>query len=365
MLCSQYSTKRMNQLFMIEWEVYWRQWVLQVRLFFQLTALHDRVHLCRCNRLSSNLWSHSDTGTFVWQNVSAKAWKATKQGLPPQAMPKQMIVFSGLQFDQVSLHPLVSILSDWQENLKADKEKKYLTNHEAIKQKYKNAGKSQIIFLYFTNQLTGYPMPVLVYWNLAANTSDSPVTANETGLNFLQPGCWCLFNKGALLVSGFSPALLKTLMTGDLSTLKKLDPYDLVRQAIDDERYSIITVWQHGWFSFRIQIPALFGSSSRVVRCWLIHPFSWSAFWWHYKVGPIFQVLVWKGRGWTWTGPFKRIPSGSSWSSSFGGLCKTRPKIVIYSVHILQKVPLITNDGERCHCPIVAVRNPCEVPPCF
>jgi len=102
---------------------------------------------------------------------------------------------------------------------------KFKTNYETIKFKYVAAG---------------YTMPNIVFWNLRAGTNDYPVTSNEVG---------------AALVSGFSPSLLKILMEdGELEASKvisttavkpepeklTIDPFLVLRKAIDDERYNIL-----------------------------------------------------------------------------------------------------------------------------
>jgi len=130
--------------------------------------------------------------------------RAKSASLPESAMPKKLFVLSDMQFNQ------------------ADGSGQYKTNHENIKQMYKDAG---------------YVIPTIVYWNLAGNTGDFPVGSDETGVG---------------LVSGFSPSLLKLLMDdGDLDSSKaasavvkveqpKVDPYVVLRKALDDERYAIL-----------------------------------------------------------------------------------------------------------------------------
>jgi hypothetical protein len=68
----------------------------------------------------------------------------------------------------------------------------------------------------------GYKMPSLVFWNVDARETNTPFTQNDFGVQ---------------LVSGFSPSIFTTLMSGEVTT-----PYDLMLRAIDTERYAEITV---------------------------------------------------------------------------------------------------------------------------
>lgn len=66
----------------------------------------------------------------------------------------------------------------------------------------------------------GYEMPKVVFWNLNAH-SNVPVAFNEVG---------------AALVSGFSPSILKSVLSGDLATFT---PETIMWEAIGNERYDM------------------------------------------------------------------------------------------------------------------------------
>lgn len=68
----------------------------------------------------------------------------------------------------------------------------------------------------------GYKLPKIVYWNIHARNSNFPVQFNENNV---------------ALVSGFSPSLLTSLLSG-----KDLTPYSMMMDIINNERYSIITI---------------------------------------------------------------------------------------------------------------------------
>lgn len=111
--------------------------------------------------------------------------KAVPNHIKQVDMPKTLIIVSDMQFDRA--------------------DRNYFTNHEVIKAKYR---------------FNGYEMPQIIYWNVAGRTEDSPVTKNEIG---------------AAMVAGFSPAIMKYITSGVIST-----PYELMRDVIDSERYACI-----------------------------------------------------------------------------------------------------------------------------
>jgi len=71
-------------------------------------------------------------------------------------------------------------------------------------------------------EAAGYDMPKVVFWNLAGRNDNTPVKANETG---------------TALVSGFSPALLLSLLKG-----KDISPYSMMMDVVNSDRYQPITV---------------------------------------------------------------------------------------------------------------------------
>ena len=115
--------------------------------------------------------------------------KAVKGGVPQEEMPTAMIIFSDMEFN----------VSDrrWNE-----------TAQQMIEGKFADAG---------------YKMPKIIYWNLASRgDKNKPVHFDK---------------KGTALVSGFSPSILKSVLSG-----KSVTPYDMMMEVIDSERYSVVTV---------------------------------------------------------------------------------------------------------------------------
>jgi hypothetical protein len=80
------------------------------------------------------------------------------------------------------------------------------TNLEVIREKYKKSG---------------YKMPTIVFWNVNAKADNTPVKFDD---------------KGVCLVSGCSPSILKTAISGKVVT-----PYKLMLEVLGAERYEPIS----------------------------------------------------------------------------------------------------------------------------
>ena len=68
----------------------------------------------------------------------------------------------------------------------------------------------------------GFNMPKIVYWNIQSRQDNLPVRFDK---------------QGTALVSGFSPAILTALLSGNEFT-----PYSIMRDVIDSERYNKVSI---------------------------------------------------------------------------------------------------------------------------
>jgi hypothetical protein len=91
-------------------------------------------------------------------------------------MPSTLIILSDMQFDQCSTNA---------------------THLDNIQNKYKEAG---------------YEIPKLVFWNLVGNYKGSPIDSRDN----------------VALVSGFSPTILKAVLTDS-----DIDPIGVLKDAVD------------------------------------------------------------------------------------------------------------------------------------
>jgi hypothetical protein len=111
---------------------------------------------------------------------------AIKGNVEPENMPKMLLIMSDMQFDMCIRHDDSAI--------------------QMLARKYSAAG---------------YEMPKIVFWNLNASFDNSPVeyTKNDVAL-----------------VSGFSPAILKSILSNNL---EKFTPENLMLDAIMNPRYDL------------------------------------------------------------------------------------------------------------------------------
>ena len=112
--------------------------------------------------------------------------KAVANKVPQADMPKMLIILSDMQFNG------------------ADRNS---SGYGMAKQAFKAAG---------------YELPLIVFWNLAAS-GNVPVTMNK---------------EGVCLVSGFSSAILKAVLGGDLNP-ENFTPKAIMLSALMDERYAV------------------------------------------------------------------------------------------------------------------------------
>lgn len=111
---------------------------------------------------------------------------ATKNNVRPEDMPTHIVIFSDMQFNSCVRYDDSAI--------------------EMIARKYTQHG---------------YKMPAIVFWNLDGRNlgTQSPVKQNENGV---------------ALVSGFSPALMTSILS---ATLEDFTPYRMMLKTIMSERY--------------------------------------------------------------------------------------------------------------------------------
>ena len=112
---------------------------------------------------------------------------AVQGNVPQEEMPDMVLILSDMQFDACVTHDDSAI--------------------QMIARKYQDAG---------------YEMPKVVFWNLNASYGNSPVKFDTSG---------------TALVSGFSPAIVKPLLSADLDGFT---PEAVMLKTIMDDRYKVI-----------------------------------------------------------------------------------------------------------------------------
>lgn len=110
---------------------------------------------------------------------------AVKGNVPQTDMPEMLLILSDMQFDQCTHYDDSAM--------------------EMIKRKYESAG---------------YTVPKIVFWNLNGNTKNTPVRFDD---------------KGVCLVSGFSPAIMKAVLS--VKELEDFTPFNVMVKTLMNERY--------------------------------------------------------------------------------------------------------------------------------
>lgn len=163
--------------------------------------------VCKASKgpFKNNVITFNTTPTFAvindghifdrWQQIRGIEWggstniqatfdmiltRAKRYNLKQEDMPKKMFIISDMQFD---------CACDGK------------TNFELINEKY---------------QKSGYVRPQIIFWNVNGSSSDFPVSVCDNGTS---------------LISGFSPAIMKSVLNGE-----KFSPYSIMRNTLDDTR---------------------------------------------------------------------------------------------------------------------------------
>lgn len=129
--------------------------------------------------------SHWEMNTNLHAAFDAILDVAVRNNIPASDMPEFLLILSDMQFDQCTRFDDTAL--------------------QMIRRKYEAAG---------------YAVPAIVFWNLNARSNDKPVRFNE---------------RGVALVSGFSPAIMKSVLGADLD---KFSPENVMLQAVMIDRYN-------------------------------------------------------------------------------------------------------------------------------
>lgn len=108
----------------------------------------------------------------------------------PEDLPKVILLISDMEFNST--------------------DSRYTTNFEAIKAKYKAAN---------------IDMPTIVFWRVDTKQPQQPVTMHSTG---------------AILINGYSPSFMSTVLSMDIDTLATMTPMNLFLQTVNNPRYELV-----------------------------------------------------------------------------------------------------------------------------
>lgn len=147
----------------------------------ELLHLHGNI-VEKSNQMIKSAWGMSTNLHAAFDLILEVA---TRFDVPHSEMPEILLILSDMQFNQCTHFDDTAM--------------------QMVERKYANAG---------------YQAPQIVFWNLN-DSSNVPVSAHKSG---------------AALVSGFSPAIMKSVLAADMS---EFTPYCIMMTAIMDTRYDI------------------------------------------------------------------------------------------------------------------------------
>ena len=145
----------------------------------QLVNLNGNV-VEKLNQMCRTKWGGSTNLHAAFENILNVA---KRNNVPKEDMPKMVMILSDMQFNSCVRYDDSAI--------------------EMIRRKYNDAG---------------YDIPNVIFWNIR-DGGNTPVSHND---------------KGVALVSGFSPAIIKSVLS---NSGQDLTPYNIMMKTIGSERY--------------------------------------------------------------------------------------------------------------------------------
>lgn len=133
----------------------------------------------RVRKIKKSDWGYSTDLEKVFTLILTRA---IVNNVPQEQMPQRILIVSDMEFDSCS---------EYGETI-----------YENVRKRFKQAG---------------YQLPQVVFWNVDAKTKQYPIVEEDN----------------ALILSGYSPVVIKFLYGGELLT-----PIDLVMEVVNSERYN-------------------------------------------------------------------------------------------------------------------------------
>ena len=122
--------------------------------------------------------------------------QATKHNVPQSEMPTKLLILSDMMFNEMTSNQWDEGTSEWNP-----------TAQQMVKTMFKESG---------------YELPEIIYWNIQSRQDNVPVSFDEMG---------------TCLVSGFSPAIMKSVLSCDNMT-----PYNMMMEVVGQPRYDQIKI---------------------------------------------------------------------------------------------------------------------------
>ena len=150
----------------------------------------------KVRNINYNNWGSSTNIIGVFELLLRKMVESEQnlnRKLTKDELPTHILIISDMEFNSVG---------DLDSYVEQDK-----TTYEHIKEMYES---------------NGYSLPKIVWWNVDSRQNNLPVKESD---------------KGNVMISGYSPVILKTLLENDT-----IDPVMMMLQTINTERYKEVTI---------------------------------------------------------------------------------------------------------------------------
>jgi hypothetical protein len=147
----------------------------------------------RFTQMNSSEWGYSTNLQKVYGLILDQA---VKHNVPQSEMPTKLLILSDMEFNEATSKSWDDNDSTWNP-----------TAQNMAETMFKESG---------------YHLPEIIYWNLQSRQDNVPVSFNKTG---------------TALISGFSPAIMKSVLSCD-----NITPYNMMWEVISNKRYDPITI---------------------------------------------------------------------------------------------------------------------------
>lgn len=151
----------------------------------------------KVDQMKRSSWSTNTNVAAAFQKILDVAVKAK---VPQSEMPEMLLILSDMQFDQCVITETNAKETRW--------------NYDG----FSNYNASALEVVANKYDAAGYKMPRIVFWNLNSH-ENVPVEFRQDGV---------------ALVSGFSPAIMKSILAG-----KTFTPEDIMLEAVMQDRYTL------------------------------------------------------------------------------------------------------------------------------
>ncbi len=169
----------------------------QLITFSSSPTFHNIKGTTLAERLASLNSSDQGLNTNLRKTFEIILNHCKKYQVSLEHLPERIFIISDMQFDSISessySYPSYSDLSY------------NATTYQSIKKMYQDSG---------------YQVPKIIFWNVRGNFDTFPVSRDDIGV---------------CAISGFSPAVLKPILEGDIPS-----PLAIMKRALDAERYSCL-----------------------------------------------------------------------------------------------------------------------------